>query len=247
MASLSPVGREPSVIWETVPQFPWLGIKAAEALGWGQAGWVLVACQAGDTHGAGEGGIRLGAPELLQRALAKDRSWGWLWCSEAIPGLQGVTGAKIRSDGKGWQSHRAGGKRIKQQLASSARGGLAQPSADLLPPAPDPLGSGQSCGWSILRHIPLSTSPLHRPAEFQQPHCCLPVHPCACLLLGETTAFPVVQLGLHQPVSAWGHFGGSRNFKDAQTCLIFGFSLHHPAPKPGWLLGAGAFRTAGCW
>lgn len=190
------------MIWETVPQFPWLEIKAAEALGCGQTGWVLVACQAGDTHGSGEGGIRPGAPELLQGALAKDRSWGWPCCTEAVPGLQGVTVAEIRGDGKGWQSHRAGGKRIKQQSASSARGGLAQPSADLLPAAPDPLGSGQSCGWSIL-----STSPLHCPAEFQQPHRCLSAHPCACLLLGETTAFPAVQLGLRRPVSAWGRFG----------------------------------------
>lgn len=98
-----------------------------------------------------------------------------------------MTVVEIKGDGKGWQSHRAGGKRIKQQLASSARGGLAQPSTDLLPAAPDPLGSGQSCGWSILRHIPLSTSPLHCPAEFQQPHRFLSAHPCACLLLSETS------------------------------------------------------------
>lgn len=52
--------------------------------------------------------------------------------SRADTWFQGVTAAKIRGSGKGWQSCRAGGKRIKQRLAGSARGGLAQPNTDLL-------------------------------------------------------------------------------------------------------------------
>lgn len=86
-------------------------------------------------------------------------------CSEAVPvpGFRGVTTAEIRGGGKGWQSRRAGGKRIKQQLAGSARGGLAHPGTDLLPPAPDPQGSGQSHGWSILGHSTLGTFPLASP------------------------------------------------------------------------------------
>jgi len=122
-------------------------------LGWGQAGLLS---RLGTPVGLGKEELGEGAPALHWGAPAKGRSWGWTSSSEAVPVPRswGVTVAEIRGDRKGWQSGRAGGKRIKQQLAGSARGGLAQPNTDLLPPAPDLQGWGRAAGGASSGILP---------------------------------------------------------------------------------------------
>lgn len=140
LASLGLTGREQGVIWEMAAlclSFPSSEPKLQRCWTRARQDGCLLLARLGTPLG-------LGKEESDQVALAKDRSQDWTLSSKAmpIPRFHGVTAAEIRDDGKGWRSLRAGGKRIKQQLAGSARGGLAQPGMDLLPPAPDPLKFG---------------------------------------------------------------------------------------------------------
>lgn len=104
---------------------------ATDVLGPGRMG---TCCPPGWRHPWSQG--RRSQPRELKHFSGKlwNTETGWTWSREAmlVPGFQGVTAAKIRGSGKGWKSCRAEGKRIKQQLAGSAREGLAQPSPDLL-------------------------------------------------------------------------------------------------------------------
>lgn len=87
-----------------------------------------------------------------------------------------VTAAEIRGTGRRCWSRRAGGKRIKQQMAGSARGGLAQPGTDLLPSAPHPAGWERAAAQQAPRPWGLLFAPRRGHA---QPRC----HPRQSLYL----------------------------------------------------------------
>lgn len=133
---------------------------------------------AGDTWSWGEDGCSQLALVPSKAVPGLGHHCGVLAPSPPTPRTPRGFAAAIRGTGRRCWSRRAGGKRIKQQLAGSARGGLAQPGTDLLPSAPHPAGWERAAAQQAPHLTPQDSSLRH--AEGARSPAATPARPCTC-------------------------------------------------------------------